>query len=120
MNPLGWAAEANALSDVYTMGGTPLTALNLVAWPLLDLGREPLRRVPRGGADVAKEAGMAIVGGHSVDDSEPKYGLAVTGVLTRARFSVTRPLAPGIRSTSRSLSGASRRRPPSAASPRGG
>jgi selenide, water dikinase len=77
----GRVAAANALSDVYAMGGTPLTALNLVAWPLLSLGREPLCEVLRGGADVAREAGVAIVGGHSIDDSEPKYGLAVTGVV---------------------------------------
>jgi selenide, water dikinase len=77
----GRIAAANALSDVYAMGGTPLTALNLVAWPLVDLGRDPLREVLRGGADVAHDAGVAIVGGHSIDDAEPKYGLAVTGVV---------------------------------------
>jgi selenide, water dikinase len=77
----GRVAAANALSDVYAMGGTPLTALNLVAWPLLDLGLEALREVLRGGADVAREADVAIVGGHSIDDAEPKYGLAVTGVV---------------------------------------
>ena len=77
----GRVAAANAFSDVYAMGGTPLTALNLVAWPLLDLGLEPLRGVLRGGAEVARDAGVAIVGGHSIDDSEPKYGLAVTGVV---------------------------------------
>ena len=77
----GRVAAANALSDVYAMGGTPLTALNLVAWPLADLGRDPLREALRGGAQVAREAEVAIVGGHSIDDSEPKYGLAVTGVV---------------------------------------
>jgi selenide,water dikinase len=77
----GRVAAANALSDVYAMGGTPLTALNLVAWPLLDLGLEALRDVLRGGADVARGADVAIVGGHSIDDAEPKYGLAVTGVV---------------------------------------
>jgi selenide, water dikinase len=77
----GRIAAANALSDVYAMGGTPLTALNLVAWPLVELGRDPLREVLRGGADVAHDAAVAIVGGHSIDDAEPKYGLAVTGVV---------------------------------------
>ena len=81
----GRVAAANALSDVYAMGASPLTALNLVAWPLQSLGREPLREVLRGGADVTGEAGVAIVGGHSIDDNEPKYGLAVTGVVVGPR-----------------------------------
>ena len=82
----GRVAAANALSDVYAMGATPLVALNLVAWPLESLGREVLRDVLRGGADVAREASVAIVGGHSIDDPEPKYGLAVTGVVDPARI----------------------------------
>jgi selenide, water dikinase len=82
----GRVAAANALSDVYAMGATPLVALNLVAWPLESLGGDPLRDVLRGGADVAREAGVAIVGGHSIDDPEPKYGLAVTGVVDPARI----------------------------------
>jgi selenide, water dikinase len=77
----GRVAAANALSDVYAMGGTPLTALNLVAWPLAELGHDVLRRVLEGGAAIAGEAGVAIVGGHSIDDREPKYGLAVNGVV---------------------------------------
>jgi selenide,water dikinase len=77
----GRIAAANAFSDVYAMGGTPLTALNLVAWPLAMLAGEELREVLHGGAEVAREAGVAIVGGHSIDDPEPKYGLAVTGVI---------------------------------------
>jgi len=75
----GRIAAANALSDVYAMGGTPMTALSLVAYPLEQLGGEILREILRGGAAVAAEAGIPIVGGHSIDDSEPKYGLAVTG-----------------------------------------
>jgi selenide, water dikinase len=75
----GRVAAANALSDVYAMGGRPLTALNLVAYSLDELGDGPLREILRGGADVAEEAAVAIVGGHSIDDREPKYGLAVTG-----------------------------------------
>jgi selenide, water dikinase len=77
----GRIAAANALSDVYAMGGTPLTALNLVAWSLEALGREPLREVLAGAAEVAREAGVAVVGGHSIDDREPKFGLAVTGLV---------------------------------------
>jgi selenide, water dikinase len=77
----GRIAAANALSDVYAMGGTPLTALNLVAFPLQRLGGAVLRRVLEGGLAVADAAGCVIVGGHSIDDPEPKYGLAVTGTV---------------------------------------
>jgi len=77
----GRIAAANALSDVYAMGGTPLTALNLVAFPLDRLGGEVLRAILEGGLAVAEEAGCQIVGGHSIDDPEPKYGLAVTGTV---------------------------------------
>jgi selenide,water dikinase len=77
----GRIAATNALSDVYAMGGTPITALNLVAFPLSDLGGEVLREILRGGSDVAAAAGVAVVGGHSIDDSEPKYGMAVTGTV---------------------------------------
>jgi selenide, water dikinase len=75
----GRIAATNALSDVYAMGGTPLMALNLVAYSLEQLGPEPLREILRGGSDAAAAAGVAVVGGHSIDDREPKYGLAVTG-----------------------------------------
>jgi selenide, water dikinase len=77
----GRIAAANALSDVYAMGGRPLTAMNLVAWPLDQLGPEPLAEVLRGGIDVVRSAGAEVVGGHSIDDPEPKYGLAVTGAV---------------------------------------
>jgi selenide,water dikinase len=77
----GRVAATNALSDVYAMGGRPLTALNLVAYSLEDLGDEPLRQILRGGADAAAAAGVAVVGGHSIDDREPKYGMAVTGAV---------------------------------------
>jgi selenide,water dikinase len=90
----GRVAAANALSDVYAMGGTPIAALNLVAWPLADLGGDSLHEVLRGGAAVASEAGVAVVGGHSIDDAEPKYGLAVTGVVDPSaimRNSTARP-----------------------------
>jgi selenide,water dikinase len=75
----GRIAATNALSDIYAMGGEPLTALNLVAYSLEDLGGDILREILRGGQDAAAGARVAIVGGHSIDDSEPKYGLAVTG-----------------------------------------
>ena len=77
----GRIAAANALSDVYAMGAQPLTALNLVAFPLQTLGHDVLREILRGGADAAAAAGAAVIGGHSIDDPEPKYGMAVTGVV---------------------------------------
>ena len=77
----GRIAAANALSDVYAMGGRPVSALNLVAFPLEALGADVLREILRGGADAAQAAGAAVVGGHSIDDPEPKYGMAVTGVV---------------------------------------
>jgi selenide,water dikinase len=81
----GRIAAANALSDVYAMGGTPLSALNLVAFPLERLGPDVLTEILRGGQDVVVEAGAMIVGGHSIADDEPKYGLAVTGTVDPAR-----------------------------------
>src|SRR3954470_2129127 len=103
----GRIAATNALSDVWAMGGEPLSALSLVAWPLERLGAEMLEEVLRGGHDAVAAAGAAIVGGHSIDDAEPKYGLAVTGlvhpdeVLTNAggqvgdRLVLTKPLGAG-------------------------
>jgi len=75
----GRIAAANAFSDVYAMGATPLLALNLVGWPRDTLPYELLGDVLRGGADIAKEAGAFVLGGHSVDDPEPKYGMVVIG-----------------------------------------
>jgi selenide, water dikinase len=75
----GQLAAANALSDVYAMGARPLTAMNLVAWPA-DLGMTHLAEILQGGAEKVMEAGADLAGGHSIDDKEPKYGLAVTGV----------------------------------------
>jgi selenide,water dikinase len=77
----GRIAATNALSDIYAMGGRPVSALNLVAFPLETLGGDVLREILRGGADAAAAAGAAVVGGHSIDDSEPKYGMAVTGIV---------------------------------------
>ena len=76
----GEIAVANAVSDVYAMGGRPLLGLNIVAFPR-DLSKEVLGRILKGGASKAKEAGLLIVGGHTIDDKEPKYGLAVTGLV---------------------------------------
>jgi selenide,water dikinase len=77
----GRIAATNALSDVYAMGGTPVTALNLVAFPVESLGQEVLRSILSGGAAVCEAAQVAIIGGHSIDDPEPKYGLAVSGTV---------------------------------------
>ncbi|HET9294564.1 MAG TPA: selenide, water dikinase SelD, partial [Gemmatimonadales bacterium] len=107
----GAIAAANALSDIYAMGATPLFALNLVAWPRTSLPFELLGEVMDGAAEVAREAGCLLVGGHSVDDAEPKFGLAVIGevhpdrLLTNATAKagdvlvLTKPLGTGILTT---------------------
>jgi selenide, water dikinase len=81
-DPYDWGriAAANALSDVYAMGGTPVVAVNLLAWPRQVVPFEVAAEVLRGGADVCEQAGTYLAGGHSIDDAEPKYGLAVTGI----------------------------------------
>ena len=92
-DPYDWGriAAANALSDVYAMGGRPLLAVNLAAWPGNDLPIEMLGDVLRGGASVAAEAGCAVVGGHTIDDPIPKYGMAVVGMAHPDRlFSIDR------------------------------
>ncbi len=86
----GRIAAANALSDIYAMAASPVSALNLVAFSLEQLGADVLVEILRGGASVAAEAGCAIVGGHSIDDAEPKYGLAVTGVVHPDRLLTNR------------------------------
>jgi selenide, water dikinase len=103
----GRIAATNALSDIYAMGAEPVSALNLVAYPLATLGPEVLAEILRGGADAVAAAGASVVGGHSIDDPEPKYGLAVTGtvdpraVLTNAggapgdTLVLTKPLGAG-------------------------
>jgi selenide,water dikinase len=90
----GRIAAANALSDVYAMGGRPVTALNLVGWPR-ELDLELLGRVIEGGADACAEADVSVIGGHSVDDPEPKFGLAVTGTVHPDRVVTTTGAAPG-------------------------
>jgi selenide,water dikinase len=107
----GAIAAANALSDVYAMGGTPVTALNVLAFPTKTVGAEVLAEILRGGADKATEAGVSILGGHTVEDEVPKYGMAVTGtvhpqrVITNAggkagdRLLLTKPIGVGIYTT---------------------
>jgi selenide, water dikinase len=92
----GRIAAANALSDVYAMGGTPLVAVNLLAWPRDVLPAELAREVLRGGLDVARTAGCHVAGGHSVDDAEPKYGMAVTGLADPDRLLRNDAAAPGL------------------------
>ena len=77
----GRIAAANALSDIYAVGGRPITALNIAAFPR-ELGPEVIAKILEGGQVKAEEAGILIIGGHTVDDKEPKYGLAVTGIVT--------------------------------------
>ncbi len=87
-DPYDWGriAAANALSDVYAQGGRPVVAVNLLSWPRDLLPYELVREVLRGGVDVATAAGCHVGGGHSVDDPEPKYGMAVTGVADPERL----------------------------------
>src|SRR5207244_8824150 len=86
-----------AMSDVYAMGGRPVTALNLVAWPVQELSLDLLAQVLEGGAAVAREAGVAIVGGHSIHDPEPKYGMAVTGFVDLVNLVRNSTMKPGDR-----------------------
>ena len=107
----GQIAAANALSDVYAMGGVPKTAMNLVAFPLKEMEMAVLRQIIQGGLDKLREADVVLLGGHSVEDSELKYGLSVTGfihpdrVLTKGglqegdRLILTKPLGTGIINT---------------------
>jgi selenide,water dikinase len=91
----GRIAAANAFSDVYAMGGRPLTALNIVCFPSATLPLEYLGRILAGGAEMAKAAGATIVGGHTVDDPELKYGLAVTGIIKPGEQLTNAAAAPG-------------------------
>jgi len=108
----GQVAAANAISDIYAMGGKPLTALNIVAFPIFSLDKSILAEILRGAADKLQEAGATLVGGHSIDDKEPKFGLAVTGLVhpdkvrTNAgarpgdKLILTKPIGVGILSSS--------------------
>jgi selenide, water dikinase len=104
----GCIAATNALSDVYAMGGEPLVALNLLGWPRDKLPAELAAEVLRGGLDTGRAAGCHVAGGHSIDDPEPKYGMAVTGAADPARLlridagrpgqplSLTKPIGTGV------------------------
>jgi selenide,water dikinase len=112
-DPYDWGriAATNALSDVYAMGGRPIVALNIVNWPVDDLPLEQLARVLQGGIDVATEEGVAVAGGHSITDPEPKYGMVAIGLVAPAEvvrnstapagagLYLTKPLGLGIVST---------------------
>ena len=108
-NPFDWGkvAAANALSDIYAMGGTPISSLQLVSWPREDLSFEILSEVLKGGLEIMQSAGCNIIGGHSIDDKEPKYGFAVTGIINDIIYKkrnlqvgdklfLTKPLGSGI------------------------
>lgn len=93
----GQIAAANALSDLYAMGATPLFALNLLAFPRAHLEEGSLAEIIRGGAEKAKEAGIPILGGHSIDDPEPKYGLVAVGEVDPGRMTTNAAAHPGDR-----------------------
>lgn len=93
----GQIAVVNALSDVYAMGARPLTALNIVCFPLQKMEMDVLREILRGGLDKMREAGVLLIGGHSVEDEELKYGLAVTGTIHPQRVLLNRGARPGDR-----------------------
>jgi selenide,water dikinase len=93
----GRIAAANALSDVYAMGGAPKMAMNIVAFPMAKLGASVLRAVLAGGADKLREAGAVLLGGHSVEDDEMKFGMAVTGFVHPAKILANQGLSPGDR-----------------------
>ena len=107
----GQIAAANSISDVYTMGGRPITAMNVVSFPSGDMDISILKEILRGGLDKIQEAGAALMGGHSVNDPEMKYGLAVTGVVHPDKLItnsgtrigdclvLTKPLGTGVMST---------------------
>jgi len=107
----GRIAAANALSDVYAMGGRPVLCLNIVGWPVDELPLELLADVLEGGASVAADAGAMVVGGHTIDDPEPKYGMAVVGFADPQRLMrndaaaagdvlfLTKPLGSGVIAT---------------------
>jgi selenide,water dikinase len=96
-DPYDWGriAATNALSDVYAMGGRPFLALNIVSWPIDDLPREALGRVLQGGIDAAAAAGVAVLGGHSITDPEPKYGMVVLGLVDPDRIVRNSTATPG-------------------------
>jgi selenide, water dikinase len=107
----GQIAAANSLSDVYAMGGRPTTVMNIVGFPIAVLGHDVLAEILKGAADKVKESGAVLVGGHSIDDSEPKFGLSVTGLVHPSKIYknvgarpgdalvLTKPIGVGIQTT---------------------
>jgi selenide, water dikinase len=107
----GQIAAANSLSDVYAMGGQPTTVMNIVGFPINTLGHDVLAEILKGAADKVKESGAVLVGGHSIDDSEPKFGLSVTGLVHPSKvyknvgarpgdvLVLTKPIGVGIQTT---------------------
>ena len=107
----GQIAAANSLSDIYAMGGKPIFALNITCFPTDDLPLEVLHEILKGGNDIAKQAGIPILGGHSIKDKEPKYGLVVSGIVNKKQLVknnnaqiddnliLTKPIGTGILST---------------------
>lgn len=107
----GQIAAANSLSDVYAMGGYPTTVMNIVGFPINTLGHDVLAEILKGAADKVKESGAVLVGGHSIDDSEPKFGLSVTGLVHPSKIHknvgarpgdvlvLTKPIGVGIQTT---------------------
>jgi selenide,water dikinase len=91
----GQIAAANALSDIYAMGGVPKTVLNIVGYPIAKLPPEILAKILQGGADKVREAGAVVVGGHSIDDVDPKFGMAVTGLVHPDRIWTNSGAEPG-------------------------
>jgi selenide,water dikinase len=91
----GQIAAANALSDIYAMGGKPITALNIVGFPINKLDKQILAEILRGAGDKLEEAGATLVGGHSIDDTEPKFGMAVTGLIHPKRILTNSTACPG-------------------------
>lgn len=107
----GQIAAANALSDIYAMGGTPKTVLNIVAFPVAQFGPKILAKILQGSHDKVKEAGAQVLGGHSIEDNEPKFGLSVTGIVHPTKYYknigakpndllvLTKPIGVGIQTT---------------------
>jgi selenide,water dikinase len=93
----GMVSAANSLSDIYAMGGRPITAMNVVCFPIKKLSLDTLRQILEGGLQILREAGVALVGGHSVEDDEPKYGLSVTGLIHPERIMTNGGIQPGDR-----------------------
>lgn len=91
----GRIAAANALSDVYAMGGEPYSVMNIVCFPIKTMDKIVLKQILKGGYDTIREAGAVLAGGHSVEDPEVKYGLAVSGVIDPDRYAANKALAPG-------------------------